>query len=314
MYIYMSKSTKARSPRGRKSKRQTGGLLEALLGKERAPEAVEAIEAVEQVGGADSYAWHRSASSIPGVANARSHLLEAKRLPWEASASTGEAKRAAWIEEVRNVMATQGLNWRDALKEASRLRKQTVPQYRTVVERVKDSYTGRNAADVICSPGKTCPGSYDKDIITDDQGEVKYRPNAHNVSRRQLSVEAATNILRDYYRERASSYKKGIQGATKAMRQDISRVNTSRVLQSPCPTKYINVTRNTNDGPVVYQRRVVDKSHPDYAQCRSNWLYRDSPLKFDMEGIDAGEGKDSPAYGVHNLHRSKGRKGRNKQV
>ena len=94
------------------------------------------------------------------------------------------------------------------------------------------------------------------------------------------------------------------------MRQDISKLNTSRVLQSPCPTKLINVTRKNGK---VYQRRVVDKAHPDYAACRSNWLYRDSPRKFDMEGIDAGEGKDSPAYGKHKLHDSKGRKQRTKK-
>jgi hypothetical protein len=269
-----------------------GGLLGALLGG-------SAQSPMVQVGGDDSYAWHRAPSTVDGMTNARSHLLSSKKLPWEMEARTGEDKRAAWIEEVRNVMAETGLNWREALKEASQRRKKNVPQYQTVVERVKDSYTGRNASAVNCTEGKICPGRYTKDIARDDQGEVKYRPNAHNVSRVHLTTKAATKILRDYYRQRANEYKNGMAGATKAMRQDISKLNTSRVLQSPCPTKLINVTRK--DGK-VYQRNIVDKTHPDYAACRSNWLYRDSPGKFDMKGIDAGEGKGSLAYGKNKLH------------
>lgn len=259
-----------------------GGLLGALLG--------------DQKGGADSYAWHRAPSTDPqhnGLPNARSHLLAAKKLPWETEAKTGESKRAAWIEEVRGVMAETGLNWRGALKEASRRRKQNVNGYQTVVERVKESYTGRNADTVKCN-GPKCPGKYNKPVQRGNDGEVKYRPHAHNVSRKHLSTDAATKLLRDYYRQRANSYKNGIKSANKAMRQDISKVNTSRVIQSPCPTKLINVTSKKGK---VYQRRVVDKSHPGFAQCRSNWLYRSTPGRFDMEGIDAGDGKDSPAYG-----------------
>lgn len=302
------------------STKQKGGLLEALLREDRkssvkskAPRAsapkTARPKAKVQTGGADSYAWHRAPSPL-GVANARSHLLATKQLPWETEARSGEDKRAAWIEEVRVVMNESGLNWREALKEASRRRKSN-PKYQTVVERVKKSYTGRDASTVKCTPGKKCPGKYTKDVVREVDGSVAYRPNAHNVSRTHLTTDAAVNILRDYYKQRAKtgSYKKGMAGATKAMRQDIGKRNNSRVVQSPCPTKLITVTRK--DGK-VYQRRVVDKAHPAYADCRSNWLYRDSPLRFDMEGIDAGEGEASPAYGKYNLYNSKGRTSRTK--
>ena len=90
------------------SKMNQGGLLHSLL---------------EQKGG-DSYEWHRSPSDSPGYANARNNLLTQKQLPWEDAPDTGESKRQAWIQEVRAVMDTQGLNWRDALKTASANRKQ----------------------------------------------------------------------------------------------------------------------------------------------------------------------------------------------
>lgn len=295
-------------------KTQQGGLLEALLADKSATPSRPRIQnvATQQVGGADSYAWHRAASADPrhnGVANARSHLLAEKRLPWEDEEKSGEAKRAAWIDEVRTVMNQSGLNWRDALKEASRRRKANVPAYQTVVERVKSSYSGRKAEDVNC---RTCPGKYTKPVARDVDGSVVYRPNAHKVSRAHLSETAATNILRDYYRQRAQAGAyKNMKTATKAMRQDISKVNRSHkrtdgsvIIQSPCPTKMVNVTRR--DG-TVYQRQVVDKAHPGFAECRSNWLYRATPHRFDMEGIDAGEGRASPAYQKGKLYDSKGR-------
>jgi len=316
-------------------KAQQGGLLEALMSDRcSAPKPSRKGARIQkggkpqpqprpqprqqQVGGADSYSWHRSASADPahnGFANARSHLLTEKRLPWEAEERTGEAKRAAWIAEVRAVMNEAGLNWRDALKEASRRRKENVPAYQTVVERVKNSYKGRNAEDVNCA---TCPGKYTKPVARDVDGSVAYRPNAHKVSRAHLSATAATNILRDYYRQRAQAGNyKNMATATKAMRQDISKVNRGHknkqgqvILQSPCPTKLANVTRR--DG-TVYQRRVVDKTHPDFAECRSNWLYRATPSRFDMEGIDAGEGRASPAYQKGKLYNSKGRTQRTAQ-
>lgn len=305
-----------------------GGLLEALLSDKRRPLTTipspthkkpsrkgariqkgenrnRAQAQVQQVGGADSYSWHRSASANPahnGVANARSHLLAEKRLPWEDEEKTGEAKRAAWINEVRTVMNETGLNWRDALKEASRRRKASVPAYQTVVERVQNSYKGRKAEDVNCV---TCPGKYTKPVVRDVNGSIAYRPNAHKVSRTHLSETAATNILRDYYRQQAQSGAyKNMNTATKSMRQDISKVNRSRKIQSPCPTKLTNVTLRNG---TVYQRRVVDRSHPAFAECRSNWLYRATPKRFDMEGIDAGEGRASPAYQKGKLYNSKGR-------
>ena len=288
-----------------KNHTQSGGLLQALL-DEYAQHKRD--NGRIQTGGADSYAKHRGPSrDVPGMALARANLLTAKQLPWEQEAKTGEAKRAAWIAEVRTVMLEEGINWKSALLEASRRREANVAGYATVKKRVADSYKPRVAANVKCDK---CPGKYNKDVKRDQNGEIVYRPNAHNVSRSHLSTEAATRLLRDYYRERANKYKNGLPGATKAMRQDISRLNKTRVTQSPCPTKKITVTRK--DGK-VYQRSVVDKSHPDYAECRSNWLYRDNPGKFDMQTVDAGEGKDSPAYGKVSLYKTKGRSPRTKK-
>lgn len=270
-----------------------GGLLDALH---------------EQHGGADSYHWHREPSTTANYSNARSHLLTQKRLPWEQTARTGEDKRKAWLEEVRGVMNSQGLNWRDALKVASQQRKAKINGYQTVVERVKGSYTGRRAENVDCV---NCPGKYTKPVKRDRAtGDVIYRPQGHNVSRNHLSTDAAVKLLRDYYKQRSGQYIGGLKGATKAMRQDISKKRgrkplekrKTNVVQSPCPTKLITVT--TKKG-VTYQKRVVDKAHPAYAECRSNWLYRDTPGKFDMETVDYGEGHNSKAYGVYNLPKTK---------
>ena len=270
-----------------------GGLLGALLG---------------QKGGADSYAWHRAPSGTAGLANARSHLLATKQHPWEDAPETGENKRASWIAEVRSVMEETNTNWRDALKEASRRRKQGTPNYKTVVERVTSSYTGRQASNVKCTDGKVCPGKYTKgpkiDAVTNER---VYRPNAHKVSRVHLTADAAKNILRDYYKERAAkgTIKAGLVGATRAMRQDISKRNNKKIVQSPCPTKLVTV--NKKDG-TSYKRRVVDTQHVDYAACRSNWLYRSTPGRFDMETVDYGEGQASPAYGKNVLSALKGAK------
>jgi hypothetical protein len=274
-----------------------GGLLEALMRSKskigrniQMPASATRPGQREQTGGADSYAWHRDKTN--GIANAYSHLDAVKRLPWEREAKSGQTKRAIWVEEVRALAASEGLSWKDALKTASERRKANNQEYQTVVERVKNSYTGRREEAVTCKTDR-CPGKYTKEVARDQNGEIIYRPQGHNASRKHLSATAATNVLRDYYRRHADQYKNGLAGATKAMRQDISRLNKSRVVQSPCPTKLSNVT---NKKGTTFTRRVVDKAHPDFKECRSNWLYRDNPKKFDMEGIDAKTGKDSPAY------------------
>lgn len=252
-----------------------GGLLHSLL---------------QQKGGADSYSWHRSPSdTTAGFANARNNLLIAKQHPWEDSAESGESKREAWIQEVRDVMQTQGLNWRDALKTASDNRKQKNNDYQTVKERVKGSYTGRNADSVDCDD---CPGKYNKDVIKDSQGKVVYRPHGYHGRKELLTTKSATNILREYYKQRSTTYKRGITGATAAMRKDIVTQNNSRQIQTPCPTTVQN------------GKTVIDKSHPDYQKCRSNWLYRKNPKKFDIKTVDHGENKESAAYGKTKLHKS----------
>ena len=261
-----------------------GGLLGALMNDH------------VQNGGGDSYSWHRQASAVDGYSNSRSHLLNSKQLPWEAEATTGESKRQAWINEVSQIQANMGLTWRESLQEASRRRKESIDGYKTVKQRVTESYTGRSADDVDCDE---CPGKYSKEVARSQDGEIIYRPNAHKSQRRHLSAEAAKNILRKYYRDRAEPTKLGMKRATKAMRLDISKKNSSRTLQTPCPTKMITVRKS--DG-TTYQRKIVDREHPGFAECRSNWIYRDNPSKFDMQQIDYGEGKKSPAYGKRRLY------------
>jgi len=266
---------------------KVGGLLDALLN-----------DGVQR-GGADSYGWHRGPSGIEGFSNSRSHLLNKKQLPWEAVPATGENKRQAWLNEVSQVQGLRGISWREALQEASRQRKQNIGGYKTVVERTTESYTGRTADTVACVE---CPGKYDKEVARSPDGTIVYRPNAHKSQRRHLSAEAAKNILRKYYRDRADQTKHGLKRATTKMRLDISKTNTTRALQTPCPTRLITV--NKADG-TTYRRKVVDRSHTGFEDCRSNWLYRDSPSKFDMQTIDHGEGKKSPAYGKRRLYKKR---------
>ena len=240
---------------------------------------------MKQKGGSDSYSWHRQESPGPEFkkgrkTNARNNLLTEKQHPWETSKKSGEEKREQWIMEVRNVMAETGLNWRDALKEASRIRRESNPEYQTVKQRVVESYTGRDADTVACPTG-VCPGKYNKAISVNKDGEKIYRPQGHNGRKELLSTAAATEILREYYKERAYKYKKG---SKKALNADISRKNHSRKIQTSCPTKVINVNRNGK----VYQRRIIDRDHPDFQNCRSNWLYRSNPRKFDIDRIDDG--------------------------
>ena len=223
-----------------------GGLLHSLL---------------EQKGG-DSYEWHRSPSDSPGYANARNNLLTQKQLPWEDAPNTGESKRQVWIQEVRTVMDTQGLNWRDALKTASANRKQKNNDYRTVKERVKESYTGRKADQVDCD---NCPGKYNKDVVKDVQGNIVYRPRGYHGRKDLLTSSSATSVLREYYKKNS-----GIS----AMRKDIVTKNNTRKTQIPCPTD---------------QNGKIDTTHPDYKKCKSNWLYRKNPRAFDMKTVDYGD-------------------------
>jgi hypothetical protein len=267
-----------------------GGLLDALLASQKKiakPKKVQKPQTIQK-GGADSYQWHRT--------NAHDHLKTTKKLPWEDEAKSGENKRAIWIQEVKDVMAETGSNWKDALTEASNRRQQKINGYQTVVDRVKKSYKGRKADDVKCSNPDKCPGRYTKPVAMKD-GEVIYRPNAHNVSKVHLTTDAATKILREYYKERSHKYKNGLKGATTAMRQDISKKRKGGTVQSPCPTKLITVNKKNG---TTYQKRIVDREHPDFNACRSNWLYRSTPGSFDMQTVDYGE-ENSPAYGKNKL-------------
>jgi hypothetical protein len=255
--------------------KQSGGLLEAVI--------------QNQTAGADSYRQHR--------VKAYKNLQTMKKLDWEPTAKTGATKREEWIKEVKALRLKEGYNWKTSLQEASKRRKENINGYKTVVERVQSGYTGRIADNVECNNPDICPGKYTKAVATASDGSIIYRPNAHK-SRVHLTTSAATKVLRDYYKSRAHTYKDGLKGATTAMRKDISRKNHRSIVQSPCPTKLTSI--KTKKG-IVYERNIIDKEHPAYAACRSNWLYRDSPNAFDFETVDYGEGRASPAYGKYNL-------------
>ncbi len=225
----------------------------------------------QQRGGAsgDGYAWHRK--------NAINNLRGA-----------GEAKRNAWLDEVRAVQAATGMEWKDALQEASRRRKATNGSYQTWKQRVVNGYTGRQSGDVKCAAGKKCPGKYTKAAAT------TYRPGAHY--KLPLTQSAAVNQLRKHYRERGlAGGENGLKNATKAMRQDIAKKRAGKPLQ-PCPTKVVTVKRK--DG-TTYQRKVANKNEA----CADSWLYRGEGVRrHDIAGVDHGNKDRSPAYGKRRLY------------
>lgn len=227
----------------------------------------------DQSGGAagDGYGWHRS--------NAINNLSAA-----------GVAKRDAWLDEVRQVADEMNMSWKDALQEASR-RRASRSGYQTVKERVIAGYKPRVASQVRCQAGRACPGAYSKPAAT------TYRPGAHN--KRLLSQDAAVKHLRSYYRERgaaAGGSPTAMKNATKAMRQDISRLKRGSRKLTPCPTRVINV-KATATRP-AHQRRIVMKT----PECADNYLYRGVGVRrYDFEGVDDGIGKKSRAYGLKRL-------------
>jgi len=210
---------------------------------------------------------------------------DAQRAVASANLAKGEAGRSAWVEEVKAVQdANPGMSYGEALHYASQHRKEDDPNYLTVKERVVASYKPRKASDVNCAPGKACPGAYNSPATS------TFRPGRRNKSR--MTQQSAVDALREHYRSigQAKGGKNGMKSATKAMRQDISKQRKGAPLV-PCPTKLNSLGR-----------RVVDKNADGYAQCRDNWLFRNDPTKYDMEGVDHGESKKSSAYGKRRLN------------
>ena len=195
-----------------------------------------------------SYNWHRK--------NAFTNI-----------GADGIDKRNKWIQEVKDIYKNGQVTWRQALTNASQNRA-TNKDYKTVRERVIDSYKDRQADTVNCS-GIVCPGKYDRPRAT------KYRPQRHT-NKRVLSQQAAMNLLKKYYSERGSKTAKLIE-AQKAMKTDISRKRNTAL--TPCPVKQVvsvnGVTRN-----------IVTKT----PECADNWLYRKID-KYDMKDVDNGSGK-----------------------
>ena len=259
-----------------------GGLIEALFGDQKGGKHHGGDwhskkqhggdwHSKKQHGGAsgDGYSWHRQ--------NAVNNL-----------GSTGRAKRDQWLDEVRTVHEG-GVPWKDALKQASTNRQAVSGVYRTHKQRVIDAYKPRNADSVRCTPGKKCPGKYDKPAT------ATYRPGAR--SKRVMTEQAAVAALRKFYRE-VGLAKGNMGNATKGMRQDISKKKGMKALK-PCGTSTITVTRK--DG-VTYQRRVPVKT----ADCADSWLYRGKGVRrHDMQGVDAANKKISKASGKSKMYNRK---------
>lgn len=209
---------------------QQGGLLDLMFN--------------EQSGG--DYRWHRT--------NAINNL-----------AGVGEAKRDAWLNEVRAVQGETGMMWKDALREASNRRRAANPNYRTWKETTISNYRPRVAANVTCPPDKpNCPGKYDRPATS------TFRPGRRN--KRPMSEAAAVRVLREHYRNKGEE-SGDMKAATKAMRQDISKKRNAK--------------------------RVLQPGSPD------SWLYRKNPTGYDMVGVDYGEGRKSPAWGKNKLYSRK---------
>lgn len=240
---------------------KTGGLIEALFGEQKGGST--------QHGGAagDGYSWHRL--------NAVNNLGE-----------DGRARRDQWLDEVRAIHDGGRVPWKDALKQASVNRQTRNTAYRTHKQRVVTSYKPRDASAVRCTPGKKCPGKYNKPAT------ASFRPGAR--TKRVMTEQAAVSALRKFYREVGLS-KGNMTNATKGMRQDISRSKGKKALK-PCNTRTITVTRK--DG-VTYPKRVPVKT----ADCADSWLYRGKGVRLhDMEGVDNKNKNTSKAYGKRKLY------------
>ena len=187
------------------------------------------------------------------------------------------SKRNQWLEEVAAVKrANPKLSHAEALKQASAARKQAIPGYKTVKQRVVQARKPRQYYKADGSVGKFRPaGPYQKR------------------SKQLMTVDAAKNALRAFYRQKIG-LKTSNKQATTAMRRDISSKTKSTRVLTPCPTKTITYSRrNPKTGKLV---RVTRKVAVRTEACKRSWLYRKNPHKDDMQGVDNGLGRASPAY------------------
>jgi len=144
--------------------------------------------------------------------------------------SVTDAKRAAWINEVRAVMAETGMSWKDSLKEASLRRKQRVKVNATVNTTVNATVNAKVNAKVNGGPSKTIRPS--QSVQSSSNAAHPHTQSTY----RHLSVPATIKLLRDHYQSRAGQFKDESMGLM--------------------PVRTITVTRK--DGK-TYQRRAHQK-------------------------------------------------------
>ena len=245
----------------------------------------------QQVGGVrgDGYS---SAHFLGPDATARGTALAAASQEWRDEV-------AAEVERL-GPSSTGKQQYKQALINASAARKAADPTYQTTAEEHASKLKGFDPANVNCGTHRfkgmaagACPAMYRKGWLAGVVPEKR--------SHRALTHAAASQVLRRYYRLRASEYKGGIKGANRAMALDMSKKKGIHPLHPErahkplvaCPTKPIKVTykKGTLIGRTI-TRNVIDPNADGYAACKRNWLYRGSGASsYDVDTLDYGQGR-----------------------
>ena len=202
-------------------------------------------------------------------------------------------RRDEWINEVKAIQKEKGISYKEALAIASELRKKKAEssgkKYLAVRERrLKRPDGSFDRTTGICTDPKNCVAlgrkvDPSRSFIGNYQREGgSYAKRSH----RRLTLNAATELLRNYYRDRIS---KGmdIKTANANLIRSVSRKHSSVDPVPPCPTKTITLKNG--------KTRKIAVVTPE---CKDNWLYRTANpnVKYrDMIGLDHGESKKSPA-------------------
>jgi hypothetical protein len=148
---------------------------------------------------------------------------------------------AAWRAEVKAVRASDpSMTYKDAMVQASANRKSDDPGYQTTKQKI------------------------DEKRKVEGYGKKNKRP---------LSLSAAEGILRQYYRDRSSTYK---AGPLRAMRKDISSCHKN-------PKKTLTACAVGTDGKLIVTE-----------DCKNSWKYRPGntmksptgPGIYDIDGLD----------------------------
>ena len=176
---------------------KTSGLLNALFkvkdkDKDNLKDKDNALTSTLLTGGDIGYKWHRENSF---------ENLKVKE---------GIKKRDIWMKEVRDIVNSQGVNWKTAMNIASEKRKAVNPSYSTVKETVVSNYK---------------------------HGGQTYRPNRH-LNKHILTEKAANDLLKAYYKSRGTATG-NLKAAEKSMKTDIAKKRVYSL--EPCKTKSITM-------------------------------------------------------------------------